>query len=262
MTTKTRNAAKESSTRGFAPALLLALAIAYPAQAADVLKPAPSPTPAVDEEEKVDVDGIKEKYWARGEQTQMGVVQNRTYSKERKFQLALLGGVSFSDPFLMLEQVGVSFGYHFNEYFAVHLMGWKYFHQDSSAATYFKQELGGVPNTNIPDFYLGGELSGSILYGKLSLVGKAIIYYDMHLLGGCGATKSESGWYVTPHLGIGQQVYVTKWLSIAVDYRLQYYREDILEKAIPTRLGEVRGQRDNWNNTINLGINFLWGFGK
>ena len=226
--------------------------------AEEAAKPAPTP----DEEEKGNVEGIKEKYWARGEQTQMGVVQNRAYSKEKKFQFALLTGVTFSDPFLMVEQVGFSFGYHFNEYVSLHVMGWKYFAQDSSAATYFKQELGGIPNTNIPDYYLGGEVSGSILYGKLSLIGKAIIYYDMHLLGGCGGTKTESGAYVTPHVGLGQQVYVTRWLSIAVDYRLQYYRENILEKAIPTSLGQVRGTRDNWNNTINLGVNFLWGFGK
>jgi outer membrane beta-barrel protein len=212
------------------------------------------------DDEKVDVDGIKEKYWARGEQSQMGVVQNRLYSKEKKFQLALLGGVSFSDPFLTIQQLGFSFGYHFNEYISLHAMGWRHFTQDSSAGAFFRNELGGVPPTNIPEYFLGGELAASLLYGKLSLVGKAIIYYDMHLLAGGGVTQTESGMYPTISVGIGQQVYLNKWFSISVDYRFQWYREGVIKKSGISGLGQIEGYRDNWGHTINLGTNALWGF--
>ena len=34
-------------------------------------------------------------------------------------------------------------------------------------------------------------------HGKLSLIGKSIIYYDLHLLGGVGQTSTEAGTYRT-----------------------------------------------------------------
>ncbi len=210
-------------------------------------------------DEKVDVDAIKEKYWARGNESELGVVQNRQYSKEKKFQLSLIGGISFSDPFLSVKQVGASAGFHLNEYISFHALWWKYIADDSSALKTFKETLGATTNTNIPNWYLGGEVAGSILYGKLSVVGKAIIYYDMHLLGGGGVTQTESGLFGTVSGGIGQQVYLNRWISLSVDYRLQWYREAILEKTIPARMGQLQGYRNNWNNTINLGVNVLWG---
>ena len=37
--------------------------------------------PKADVSEKVDVDQIRRRYWARGDETEMGVVQNQTYSE-------------------------------------------------------------------------------------------------------------------------------------------------------------------------------------
>lgn len=212
------------------------------------------------DDEKVDVEGIKKSYWARGQETQMGVVQNRLYSKEKKFQLALLAGATFSDPFLSVGQLGFSFGYHFNEYISVHALGWRYFTQDSTAGAYFRNDLGGVPPTNIPEYFLGGEVAGSLLYGKLSVVGKAIIYYDMHVLAGGGVTNTESGAYPTLSIGLGQQIYLNKWFALSIDYRLQWYREAMIEKAAINSLGQIYGHRDNWSHTVNFGLNTLWGF--
>ena len=57
---------------------------------------APSGTPGaaadadVDSEaERVNVDTIKEKYWARGDQSELGVVQNRAYTKAHKWEFGL-----------------------------------------------------------------------------------------------------------------------------------------------------------------------------
>src|SRR4051812_36371765 len=56
--------------------------------------------------EQVNVENIKERYWARGNETELGVVQNRAYSKTNKLELGFLGGVAFSDPFLTLKYLG------------------------------------------------------------------------------------------------------------------------------------------------------------
>ena len=91
------------------------------------------------------------------------------------------------------------------------------------------------------------------------MLGKSIIYYDFHLLAGAGLTGTESGRYFTPSLGLGQRFYITRHVSIRIDYRLQYFRETILEKQIVTKIGQATGDRDNWSNTLNLGVSFLLG---
>src|SRR5262245_10788021 len=53
--------------------------------------------------ERVNVENIKQKYWARGDESELGVVQNRLYSKANKLELSLLGGILSTDPFLSVK---------------------------------------------------------------------------------------------------------------------------------------------------------------
>ena len=240
------------------PLLLLYYSLSLACPLGISLARADAETPPASASEKVDVENIKEKYWARGDESELGVVQNRLYSKTHKFELGVFGGFMTSDPFLAVKGLGASLGYHFSEVWAAHLLGWKEYSSSSSALETL--EAGGKKaNTNIPQSYVGAEVAASILYGKLSLVGKKIIYYDMHLLGGIGATSTENGTYATPHLGIGQQVYLNQWSSLRVDYRLQRYEERIREKEITPILGQDQGGRTNWTNTITFGVDFLFG---
>lgn len=209
--------------------------------------------------ETVDVEGIKEKYWARGDESELGVVQNRLYTKERKFQLGAFGGILNSDPFLSVRSIGASFGFHFSEYLAVQLQGWKSFASPSSALKTFESTRGATTNTNNPKGYFGAEGALSLVYGKLSLFGQRILYYDLHLLGGLGASVTETGTYLTPHLGLGQQIYLSRSLALRLDYRLMAYGEDIKEKVIPTKIGQVVGHRTNWTNAVTLGVTYLIG---
>lgn len=218
--------------------------------------------PAEDAAERVNVDAIKEKYWAGGEEAEMGVVQNRLYSKERKWNLGLYTGVFSTDPFLSVYSLGASLGYNFTEYLSLHAIGIKHSASPSSALTAFEAEKSATTNYNKPLNYLGLEGLASILYGKLSVLGKAIIYYDMHLSLGLGRTKTENGAYFTPSVGIGQQVYISKLMSVRVDYRFMPYKENITERKIPHLFGRVLGERTNYSHAVTLGLSFLIGGGK
>jgi outer membrane beta-barrel protein len=238
--------------------MLLVLFAATQAQAGEPMLLAATETDA----EKVNVDTIKERYWARGESSELGVVQNRLYSKERKFELGTFGGVISTDPFLSVKNTGATLGYHFSEYLALHAVGWKSFVGPSTALTTFEQTIQATTNFNAPRSFFGLEGMASILYGKLSLVGKSIIYYDFHFTAGMGATWTESGTYATPNFGVGQQIYLSKAASLRVDYRLMHYREKIIEKVITPKLGQVVGERANWSNVVTVGVDFLVGFGE
>jgi outer membrane beta-barrel protein len=212
-----------------------------------------------DQAEQVNVEKIKEKYWAKGDENAMGVVQNRLYSKANRIQFGLMLGSVNSDPFLATTSFGANLAYHFNEYFALGVTYWYELVSNSTALTYLQQDIRSSANTNIPKHFIAVEGLYSLLYGKLSVVGKAIIYYDLHLLGGCGVTTTETGIYVTPELGLGQRFYLSNNTSLRVDYRFQYYREEIKEKVNAAILGQSRGWRNNFTHAITLGIDFMFG---
>src|SRR5271166_4773557 len=108
--------------------LLAAGLLSASAQAADTRTAAPAapaaePTPPKtnslenvgDEAERVNIETIKQKYWARGNEDELGVVQNRMYTKEHKFEFGLYGGVVSTDPFLTVYSASFSLAYHYNE---------------------------------------------------------------------------------------------------------------------------------------------------
>lgn len=247
------------------------LAFALPAPAAEKkkkdvaekvnVKPAETAPAASPDGERVNVENIKEKYWARGDESELGVVQNRAYSKAKKLEAGLYFGAIMTDPFLNVSSLGGSLGYHFNEYLSVHALGWKSYANDSSALALFRTYSNGDANVNRPSGYLGAELRGSLLYGKLSVVGKSIIYYDLHTSFGLGSTSTYSGSYFTPSINIGQQIFLSKSVSFNFDYRLMAYREKILEQVVTATAGTVKGERNNFSNVFTIGFSFLLGGG-
>lgn len=250
----------------FAALTLLASAPAL-AQKLDTRTSAPAAAPAgPGEADRVNVEAIKEKYWARGDESEIGVVQNRLYSKAGRFQFGLFGATIVNDPFLSNRAVGGTFGYNFSEYVGVQLVAYKNFSSDSDASTFFSdrfQAAGGgtlFPPTNKPRAYYGAEGNFSLIYGKLSLIGRAIVYYDLHLTAGLGLMNTENGNYVTPSVGLGQQFYLNQHLSLRLDYRLFAYREELRNKVPGNpQNGTKFGDRTNFTNSISIGVQYLFG---
>jgi outer membrane beta-barrel protein len=246
---------------------LTLLLLSKTALAAD---PAPAPAAAPAQKvasndaagERVNVDQIKEKYWARGDESELGVVQNRLYSEEKKLDFSLFGGTMMSDPFLSVRSMGAELGYHFSEYLALSFMGWKSYASPSSALLTFQDTIGATTNVNPPLGFYGSEVAAQVLYGKLSLFGAAIIYYDFHLNAGAGITSTQSGNDFTPFAGIGQKTFLAKNIALTIDYRLMRYTETIIEQVITPKLGQPVGERANWTNAVTLGVSFLFGVVK
>jgi outer membrane beta-barrel protein len=216
--------------------------------------------PAQTGAEEVKVEQIKQKYWAGGEEAAVGVVQNRAYSKTRKFSLGVDTGIAFSDPFLSNKIVGGHFGYNFSEYYAVEFLYWRILSSGSSAYDALRAQ-GKDANVNPQRGYMGADFLASLMYGKLSFVGHKIIYYDFHLSGGGGMIDTESGRYAAGTVGLGQRFYISTVTSLRLDYRMMGYKERIIEKVITPKYGQVAGERWNWGHTIVLGLDFLIGGG-
>jgi outer membrane beta-barrel protein len=209
-------------------------------------------------EDLPDIEKMGSKYWAQGRDSDLSVVQNRKFYKNKKLELTAFGGVISNDPFVDIKQTGGSLGFHINEYFAVRVSAWKCFVTPSSAMATLNEQVGAVANTNEPSYTVDGEVLFAPIYGKLSFLGAKIIYYDLHVLGGLGTTMTESGSYLTPLVGIGQQVFITKRVSIPLDYRIGYYRDAVLAKSENTR--RIAGYRDTFSYVFTLGVSLMFGF--
>jgi outer membrane beta-barrel protein len=208
--------------------------------------------------EVLEVEKVKEKYWAQGEESQLGVVQNRTYSKAGKLQLGLVGGRATDDPFLSTTAYGLNVGYNFSEFWGASLVGLKYSVSPSNALKTLRSG-GKQANTVAPEYYLGGEATGSFLYGKLSLLGASIIYYDMHVTGGGGITRTENDSAApTVSMGLGQRFYITKAFSLRMDYRFQTFVATEKEKEITARIGEVNGKIRHYNHVLALEMGWMF----
>ena len=207
--------------------------------------------------ERVDVETLKRKYWAKGDQYEMQVVQNRLYSKARRLELGLMGGFVSADPFLSIKHGGASLGFHFTEYLGFQALYWKFFVSESTASTDFKKvQVGVAPDSNEPRSFYGGEGVYSPIYGKLSVMGSAIIYYDFQVMLGGGVTQSESGNYPTFHFGVGQQVYLTRSLALKLAYRFMSFNETLLRKAAGS-VGQRSITRQNSSSVLSIGLSFF-----
>lgn len=209
----------------------------------------------------VEVEQVKEKYWAQGDASQLGVVQNRLYTKKNKVQIGVLLGKAMDDPFLSSNILGLNLSYNVSEFWGFSVVGWDYSVSPSNALNTLRagdKEANTVENKS----YYGAEATGSFLYGKLSLVGTSIIYYDMHFLTGMGLTKTENDSAAfTVNVGIGQRFYVTESVSLRMDYRVQSFNATEVEKEITARIGEVNGVVRHWNHVVGLEVNYMFDLG-
>jgi outer membrane beta-barrel protein len=219
----------------------------------------PSPTPAEVKEvspdgEAVDVSKVTEKYWAQGKDTELGVVQNRKYTSEHRFELDLFTGTVSSDPFLSIHHYGGSLGYSFSQYFSVHATAWKDSVSYSDAYTSFKTA---APTANVdlnrPKSFYGLEFDENFLYGKASLLGSAIIYVDIYALGGAGVTDTETANDFTGFVGIGQKIHLNQIMALSLDYRILFYNE-----MVPSSTGGPANARSNTTDVVTLGLCFFY----
>lgn len=206
----------------------------------------------------MDVDSFKEKYWIGEEGADLKVVQNRQYTKNLKLNLQTFAGTISADPFKSNYTAGAGLGFYFTEYLGIHTYYWKLWTFRSDAETVLLNETGRGANSNRLDHLIGGELSWSILYGKLSLIGKAILHFDLFLIGGAGYLMTENGNTVSPWAGLGQQIFITKWLTFRADWRFMYWRENVIERWTPALLGEKINERNVFASTFTVGLTALF----
>jgi len=209
--------------------------------------------PSQDEGESVNVDAIRKKYWVVGDQTKLGVVQNRMYTKAERFELGFYGGFLSGDPFWNTYDMGGLLGYHLSEHYSIKANYWKSFNSSSSARDKFLLRTGIDTNSNLVESFYSLELAIAPIYGKLNFFDVSIIYYDIHFPIGLGMMDTQNGRYLAPYLGIGNRIFLSHSFALGLDYRWVIYKEDLIEKVDPATRGKLIESRTVWSSTVHIG---------
>lgn len=204
---------------------------------------------------EADVEQIQEKYWARGEESEIGVVQNRLYTNRKKLEFGFnLGSVS-SDPFLVNTSLSGTVGYHFSDLFSVHLGYTQNFVWGSEALKSLEQFSGSGKTavTNKQKNWITLDTRWSMLYGKVSLFGAKILYFDSYLSAGVGIVNTENGSSLAIMPGIGQVYHISQTVGLNLHYKLFLY-DETLKSRNTASLNAVLGTHGNFGSTIMLGL--------
>src|SRR5665213_1134217 len=141
---------------------------------------------------KVDISDLENKYWAPKD-TDFSVVQNRTYTKEKRFFFSAQYGIPASDNYNTGAFYGFTGNYFFTERQGIQLQYVKADLHPNSAISDFSSFGGsGVyPNHGAMKNYYSVGYNFVPFYSKMSLMGKKIIYFDMAITPTLGNTTYE-----------------------------------------------------------------------
>lgn len=206
--------------------------------------------------EKIDVQAMKKRYWTVGNEDLMDVVQNRQYVKKGRIETSVRYGFYSDDPFVDTKAYTFALGYHVNEFFSLHA-NYSMASADGSSAYSQAVAQSFTPVVTLPKTVMGVEGRGSLIYGKLSFLGNAIIYYDFNfalglssigyeMKNGPQAGSKQSSIAFTG--GLGQQVYLSRSFFLTMDYRLMKHSDKFPTTQNPN------GTRSVTTNWIQIGV--------
>ena len=234
-------------TTAFGISVVLAVVLASSAHAQGGKKATPStPPPAagpvsekVTKDDKVDITDLENKYWAPKD-TDFSVVQNRTYSKERKFMLAPQWGGPINDAYSEGSIGGLTANYFWSERMGVQATFLQADLVNNNATNdigELSQVSGAAPDHGKLTGYLGVGINIVPFYAKMSFWGKRIIYFDMAFTPTLGMTsydqqmeggnKSKSA--LTYGLDVTQYFFFAKWFAVRVDLKNQFYTQEVVK---------------------------------
>jgi outer membrane beta-barrel protein len=223
--------------------------------------PSSNPTSASSNSaEQLQVENLTNNYWNQVAEVEVGVVQNRVYTKKHKIEFELFGGFFLGDPFVNSYPYGLSAGFHLNELFSFHGVFAGVANQNSQDFYNLKKDVQSQtttpiivsPEVNRVSRVLLAEGRASLMYGKISLLGKAIQYFDAFASLGLGTVKNQTDNEFALALGVGQQFHILKSLSLLISYRMLYHRETITVQQISQP--DTSFRQDNFTHTINFGL--------
>ena len=250
------------------------IAIAFGGNAfAQSKKATPAPAASAPEvkksgDEKVDISDLENKYWAPKD-TDFSVVQNRTYTKDKRFFLSLEYGIPISDSYSTGNLYGFTGNYFFNERSGIQIQYIRADEHPNSAITDLANFSTGVyANHARMNSYYSVGYNFVPFYSKMSFMGKRIIYFDMAITPTLGNTSytqvMKSGNAdkdaLTYGFDITQYFFFTNYLAARIDWKNQWYSQDVVryQSDVYGKEGSAVNTKQIHDSLLLFGFTFFY----
>lgn len=193
------------------------------------------------EPQKVDISDLEKKYWVPKD-TEFHVVQNRTYSKAKRFAFTGYLGSLLNDPYSKATITSFSANYYFTERQGVELNYMFLDSQNTDLTNNFQTTYAAVPNHNKYRWAAGAAYNWVPIYAKLSLLEQKIIYFDMSISPGIALISydhqyidkaSEHQTAIAPSLDIAQHFFMSKNFALRADVKGLFFNEEVVNARVP-----------------------------
>ena len=177
------------------------------------------------------------------------VIQKRPFRKERRHEFTLFAGTVPNDDFFAYLPVGGRWNYFFAEDFSAEVWGTYQATLQTSLKGFIESNTNGSLLVEIPQtltWMAGADVTWSPVHGKFSAAEDALGTLDAHVAFGAGvigttvtdsqSKATNSKFDVSGNLGLGVRLYLTRSLSIRMDYRQYFYPAETGGLAYPAEL--------------------------
>ncbi len=156
----------------------------------------------------------------------IAVIQKRYLPKTHRFEISGLGFTNLNNPFFNNLGFGAKGTYHFSENIGIEgVANWFGVAARQVTKDLEEKALVDAANTVTARSFLGVAAKWSPVYGKISLMNKSIIPFDLSFSAGGGLTKTDvSGGEPTLHLGTSQNFAMSKAWAFRWDIMWNLYQ--------------------------------------
>lgn len=257
--------------------LLFAMTVGFlrPALAQQKVAPAPAKpaegSNAPKASDRMDLQKLEEKYW-EAKDTDMGVVQNRTYTKEKRVFVSGSYGPLVNDAYSIGRMTNLAIGYYFNERWGFEANYEMASLKKNDATLGYEGQNQVYPNYNKYDHWIGLNAIYVPFYAKMSFVDVAILYFDMQFAVGVGQMTYES--QIDPAQGanrtanaIGynfdftQQLFFSRHWAVRLDLKNKWTSQDQFRYRIGTNEAESArslGKKSQQDTSFLIGLTFFF----
>jgi outer membrane beta-barrel protein len=215
-------------------------------------------------DKKINTRKLVDDYWTPSAK-KYSLIQQRYFVKSNRPMISLGGGFHVNNPQHEGFMTQLSAGYFLSEKWGFEAQYTKSMLNGNDLIKLLDSEVPGgsstLDRTKTLD-YVGGAILYSPIYGKMSLLGYKILYYDLILSGQLGQTKYEqtlqsnspTASALTFGIGITQLFYLNKHISLRVDFNNRWYNAEVLKYNTS---GQKLKDRTINDTQLSLGLSFM-----
>ncbi len=216
--------------------------------------------------DKVDISDLEEKYWS-SKDTDFSVVQNRTYTKEKRVALTAQWGQPTNDSYNTGSLYNFGVNYYFNERTGVGFEYNKFNLDNSKLVNVFINNYANQPDRTRHKSFTGVFYNWIPVYAKVSLLSRKILYFDLSISPGIGMTEYEQFVLDTGNktastmsycLDISQHFFLSKNIALRFDFKNRWQKEEIREFSGPGADGSVISNNLVQSTFLMFGVQYFF----